>query len=214
MTAGQRYTAWAQLRAWVTWLYDRYELLIEDKLPQCWAEHPGLVEELWALRAWRIETFNGQPGGGQAACYWHQTMHTVLQAAKTMYAPGCRAGHRAAPRPVAADKKVQRRWARARPDAGVPPADIAAGEARHNDGWVSPEQIAAAYDTGEAADVLGVDGHLMYQGGWWAPAGAGWYETSGPLLPGQQPAEDPWRELDEQQPDGDPPAEGSDPWTP
>jgi len=51
MTAGERQAAWNQLRAWVTWLHDRYELGTEERLPRCWAEHPGLIEELWALKA-------------------------------------------------------------------------------------------------------------------------------------------------------------------
>jgi hypothetical protein len=59
MTPGQQQAACAELRAWVAWLHDRYELGTEDRLPRCWARHPGLVEELWALRAWRLEVYSG-----------------------------------------------------------------------------------------------------------------------------------------------------------
>ena len=52
LTPGEQTATWASLRAWVTWLYDRYELAVEDRLPRCWASHPGLVEELAALKAW------------------------------------------------------------------------------------------------------------------------------------------------------------------
>lgn len=208
MTPGQWYTAWAHLRAWVTWLCDQYELLVEDKLPMCWAMHPGLVQELWALRAWRLEIYNGQPGGGQAACYWHSTLLTVLNAAKTRYAPGCRAGHRGAPHAVSSDAEVQRRWAEADPRATIPPADLAAGEARQRGTWTSPEQMASAFDAGEAADLLGVEGHLMYRGGWWAPASSGWYETPSPPLSDQEPGEDPWQRFDDSSEEG-----GDGPWS-
>jgi hypothetical protein len=40
MTPGQQ-AAWAELRAWVAWLHDRYELGTEDRLPRCWPRHPG-----------------------------------------------------------------------------------------------------------------------------------------------------------------------------
>ncbi len=96
LTPGEQTAAWASLRAWVTWLYDRYELAVEDRLPRCWASHPGLVEELAALKAWREEIYaSGQPSG-QAARYWHSEMRQVLHAAATQYALGCRTGHRGA----------------------------------------------------------------------------------------------------------------------
>lgn len=34
MTPGEQMTAWAQLRAFVTWLTDRYELAVEEKRVQ------------------------------------------------------------------------------------------------------------------------------------------------------------------------------------
>lgn len=203
MTPGQRYTEWAQLRAWVTWLYDRYELAAEDKLPLCWPEHPGLVEELRALRAWRLEAYSGQPGTGQTACYWHTTLRTVLQAAKTQYAPGCRAGHRGTPHLVATDAETQKKWSRARPDEGIPIADLAAGQAMNSGGWISREQMAAAYDAGEAADLPGLDDHVMYEGGWWSPASTGWYANPVPPIPDQEQHEDPWREADDSSESGD-----------
>src|ERR1700678_3838134 len=67
MSAGERYVTWAGLRAWVTWLHDRYELATEERLPRCWPLHPGLVEELQALRAWREEIYSGPQPSGQAA---------------------------------------------------------------------------------------------------------------------------------------------------
>ena len=91
---GEETATWAELRAWVTWLYDRYELSVEDRLPRCWARHPGLVEELYALKAWRQEIYSGGQPSGQAARYWHAELRQVLHAAATQYALGCRTGHR------------------------------------------------------------------------------------------------------------------------
>jgi hypothetical protein len=179
MTPGQQVTAWAQLRAWVTWLTDRYELTVEDRLPRCWAGHPGLVEELWALRAWRLEIYGGQPSAGQAARYWHAELERVLHAATTRYASGCRAGHRSAAVLVANDKELQQRWAQAYFLAGIPPADVAAGRARKTDGWVSPAEMAVAFDVGDATPLPGRRDYMTYRGAWWAPASAGWIQMPG-----------------------------------
>lgn len=96
MTGPQRIAAWGGLCDWVTWLHDRYELAVESRLPQCWAEHPGLIEELWALKVWREEVYGGAPDQqvGQAARYWHVELRTVVANATTVYATACRTGHR------------------------------------------------------------------------------------------------------------------------
>ena len=78
MSTGERHVAWSQLRAWVTWLHDRYELSAEDRLPRCWPQHPGLIEELWALKAWREEIYQASQPSGQAARYWHTELRQVL----------------------------------------------------------------------------------------------------------------------------------------
>ena len=132
MTPGEEAAAWAELRAWVTWLYDRYELSVEDRLPRCWARHPGLIEELAALKAWRHEIYgSGQPSG-QAARYWHAELRQVLHAAVTQYALGCRTGHRGAANVRLADQDPAslQEWAAAYPLAYVPGIDLAAGRAR------------------------------------------------------------------------------------
>jgi hypothetical protein len=86
MSPGERHVAWSQLRAWVTWLHDRYELGIDDRLPRCWPQHPGLVEELWALKAWREEIYEASQPSGQAARYWHTELRQVIHAATNFYA--------------------------------------------------------------------------------------------------------------------------------
>ena len=186
MTPGGQMTAWAQLRAFVTWLTDRYELTVEEKMPRCWAMHPGLVEELWALRAWRAEIYSGTlPSAGQAARYWHAELERVLHAASTRYAAGCRAGHRGAPGLVWVDNAVQENWAMANMLAGVPPVDIAAGRAQRAGRQLSPEEMAAAYDSGDAAPVDGLRDYVQYGGTWWVPAASGWIGVPPPAAPAQ-----------------------------
>jgi hypothetical protein len=177
MTPGQQFAAWADLRAWVTWLADRYELTVEERLPRCWALHPGLVEELQALRAWRKEIYgSGLRPAGQAARYWHAELERVVHSATSRYAAGCRAGHRGATRPVAADAGLLESWAAASPDAGVPEADLGAAAARAAGGWVPAEDMAAAIDAGEAVAMPDPHDYVAYRGGWWRPASGGWVQ--------------------------------------
>lgn len=193
MTPGERAARWAQLRAWVTWLHDRYELSVEERLPRCWASHPGLVEELSALMAWRQEIYGGTQPAGQAARYWHAELRQVLHAAATMYAPGCRTGHRAATTLAAGDPALLEEWAAADPLAGIPGIDLAAGTARRAGRLTPTAAIGAALDDGEAIAVPGTRDTLFLAGAWHAPASAGWTEVPGPAgagLPG--PATPPW----------------------
>jgi hypothetical protein len=176
MTAGQREVAWTQLRAWVTWLHDRYELGVEERLPRCWADHPGIIEELWALKAWREEIYtSGQPSG-QAARYWHSELRQVIQAATTQYAAGCRTGHRRQPPPAAEDAELQRRWAAASPLAGIPAADLTASRRIGSPGhWVGPDAMADAIDTGQARPLgPSLPGYIHWAGTWWMPGAGGW----------------------------------------
>jgi hypothetical protein len=174
MTPGELIAQWAGLRAWVAWLHGRYELSVEERLPPCWALHPGLVEELHALRAWREEIYSGgQAGMGQAARYWHAELRTTLQAATTMWAAGCRTGHRGAPELARIPAQFIHQWGGGYPLAGVPETDIAARQARGTDGWASTDAMAAALDDGTGVPMPG-SGLLLMDGGTWAPAAAGW----------------------------------------
>jgi hypothetical protein len=156
MTPGELIAAWAGLRAWVAWLSGRYELSVDNRLPACWALHPGLVEELWAVKAWREEIYSsGQPGQGQAARYWHADLQALILAASSMYAAGCRTGHRGAVELAGLDPGLLREWGGAYPLAGVPAVDIAAGTARFTDGWASGEAMAAVLDSGAGSPVVG-----------------------------------------------------------
>jgi hypothetical protein len=180
MTPGEQTAAWAELRSWVTWLYDRYELSVEDRLPRCWARHPGLIEELYALKAWREEITSGAQPSGQAARYWHAELRQVLHAATSQYALGCRTGHRRAARLAAEDPSLLQEWAVANPLAGVPGIDLAAGAARRAGALIPTSAVAEALDDGIAVHVPGVRDTLFLEGRWLAPAASGWTEIPGP----------------------------------
>src|SRR5258708_4227819 len=180
MTPGRQQAAWAELRAWVAWLYDRYELGTEDRLPRCWPRHPGLVEELWALRGWRLEVYSGGQPSGQAARYWHTELRQLVQAAVPMYAAGCRTGHRGAATLVADDPEVAGEWARAYPLAGTPGIDIAAGRARLAGECLTTTAVAAALDSGDASAVPLLRDYVFYAGAWWVPASSGWVKVPRP----------------------------------
>jgi hypothetical protein len=111
--------AWEVLREWATWLIGRYRLTLEDRLPACWPQHPELIEELWALRAWRLEAY-GSEGGGQFAVYWHQALIAFLTHVSTWWAGGCRAGHVSPDTDISSDQT--RAWAGADPLGGIPVA--------------------------------------------------------------------------------------------
>ncbi len=141
--------------------------------------HPGLVEELSALRAWREEIYSGgQAGMGQAARYWHAELRSVIQAATTVYAAGCRTGHRGAAELAGIDRDVLEGWGGGYPLAGVPEFDVAAGQAYGTEGWASHEEMAAALDDGDA---VAVPGHelVLWDGGSWAAAAGGWVQVPG-----------------------------------
>jgi hypothetical protein len=175
MSPGEQIIAGAQLRAFVTWLIDRYELTVEERMPRCWAMHPGLVEELWALRAWRQEVYGGtMPSAGQAARYWHAELDRVLHAATSRYAAGCRAGHRSAPGFVSTDNRVQKQWSEANMLAGIPPVDTAAGRAARRGNLISAEEMAAAFNAGAARFVPGLRDYVEYGGMTCVPASGGW----------------------------------------
>jgi hypothetical protein len=183
MTPGERITAWAALRAWVCWLHDRYELATEDRLPRCWASHPGLIEELYALKAWREEIYSSPQPSGQAARYWHAELRQVLHAAATMYAAGCRTGHRAAPRLAASDTSLREQWVRADPLAGIPGDEIAAGRGGHLSALTTGAVIAQALDDGDAAMLPGMTDCIFWAGACWTPTVNGWVQVEGEADP-------------------------------
>lgn len=185
MTAAERDAAWNQLLAWVTWLHDRYELGIEERLPRCWAEHPGMIEELWALKAWREEIYQADQPSGQAARYWHAELRQTVHAANTFYAAGCRAGHRGADGLAAEDEQLQQRWASADPAAGIPADMLVAdedGASRTDSHLFLTSATMDARRAGGVAESLSrtVTDVVKHDGSWWrrSAEGDGWLRVT------------------------------------
>ena len=166
-----REQAWASLVEWVSWLHDRYELSVEERLPHCWAEHPGLVEELAALRAWREEIWNAPRPSGQAARYWHAEMRQTIAAALTFYSAGCRAGHHAG---QPAGRQLRARWHAADPP-GPAPATLPPG----TPGWLPGQTMGRLLRTGTAVTLSEtVTGYVRHDSSWWLPADGGWQRVT------------------------------------
>ena len=84
------------LQRWVTWLRERYHL-DHRILPDCWAEHGDLVEELSALRTAWLYSFNGG-ARADAALAWHTGLHTARNRLReTVADTGCRPGQHRGP---------------------------------------------------------------------------------------------------------------------
>lgn len=167
----------------MTWPNDRYELGTEERLPCCWTQHPGLIEELYALRACRDEIYQSPQPSGHAARYWHSELRQVIHAAATIYAAGCRTGHRSNPAPVAADRMLQRRWSEANPVAGIPDAEFSAGHhSRYAAyGWLTHPIVATALDSGQGRQPgPGMPDVILCAGTWWVPVADGWIQVSDP----------------------------------
>ncbi|HEY1619734.1 MAG TPA: hypothetical protein VGG25_19085 [Streptosporangiaceae bacterium] len=156
--------AWHQLVAWVTWLHDRYELSVEERLPHCWAEHPGLIEELSALKAWHDEIYGADQPSGQAARYWHAELRQTVSAALTFYAAGCRAGHHGS-EPAAV--QLRERWASSGP--------ASPGAHGHGPGYLPGPAMASHLAAGRAAALSDtITSYLHHDQSWWMPARDGW----------------------------------------
>lgn len=175
--------AWEQLRAWTAWLIGRYRLVLEDRLPACWPQHPELIEELWALRAWRAEAY-GPEGTGQSAVYWHQALITFLSHVSGWWAGGCRAGHTSPDTDLISERASA--WAGADPLAGIPQpmrpnASIRTNPATDPGVTTMPQlnvlttrQMQALTDAGLAHPQHDtIVAFTYYDGSWWAYASKG-----------------------------------------
>lgn len=180
----QRADSWHELVDWVGWLYQRYELSVEERLPHCWAEHPGLIEELRALKAWREEIYTSPQPNGQAARYWHVEMRQLVTNATAFYASGCRAGHRGPELSHDQLRRLRRSWAEGNPSAGIP-ASLLAGVA--DDGLHMPsDAMKAAIATGEAQPLSAtMHDFVRYDGSWWRTDGTGWIRVTDTQLSAQ-----------------------------
>ena len=171
MTEPEYTLAWEQLRDWTVWLVGRYRLVLEDRLPGCWAQHPELIEELWALRAWRREAY-GSEGSGQSAVYWHQALVAFLGHVSIWWAGGCRAGHTNPNTELGLEQT--RRWADAEPLAGIPeflrPASSREGVITMPElNILTAPQMRALTSVGLAhPQHESIAAFTYYDGSWWA----------------------------------------------
>jgi hypothetical protein len=130
MSPGQQRSNWTGLVEWVAWLHDRYELANDSRLPDCWPQHPGLIEELWSLKCWREALYttdaetgvtHGVDAGGlaQHARYWHTDLRTFFTQTK-FYTRRCRAAHKD-PEPLTAhrNQELKREWLAGDPLDGI-----------------------------------------------------------------------------------------------
>ena len=171
MTEPEYTLAWEQLRDWTAWLIGRYRLVLEDRLPACWPQHPELIEELWALRAWRTEAY-GPEGTGQSAVYWHQSLVAFLGHVSIWWAGGCRAGHTNPNTDLSPEQT--RGWAAADPLAGIPP--LLRSAPSEQGVTTMPELNVVTAAQMRALTTVGlahpqhesVDALTYYDGSWWA----------------------------------------------
>jgi hypothetical protein len=179
MTAEQRTAAWAGLVEWVAWLHDRYELSIQSRLPECWPEHPGIIEELWTLKMWREALYTtdtetgvltGHEAGGlaQHARYWHTDLRNLFGQI-TFYAERCAAEHGGGRRLADRSKTdLKARWLATDPRCGI--AAPTTGEPAAPSGV---PRLAAAdmHRRLELGSARGLDGllseHVHTFGDWW-----------------------------------------------
>ncbi|NLT55814.1 MAG: hypothetical protein GXX79_14900 [Actinomycetales bacterium] len=197
LTSDQRATWWADLVDWVAWLHDAYELSTDHRLPECWHQHPGLVQELTALRAWRAEIYtpptdpDGHPapvwGNGGSARAWHGELRNVLRAATTDYAVRCRAGHKPPTPLTSGDEDPHQEWAQAIPEPLRSPAGTPAPPepASHGGGLrVSHQHMRALLAAGQAQALCPhIPGYVHHDGTWWvAGPEQTWLAVTDPAL--------------------------------
>lgn len=104
--------AWEQLRAFVDWLAERYDLNTA-LIPACWYRHSVVVEELSALRAAWDASFVVETDGGLGPIGWHERFALARTRLREYgYSGECeRSGHIEAPvRVIAIDVKDWDDW--------------------------------------------------------------------------------------------------------
>ncbi|MEV6527124.1 hypothetical protein AB0M43_34860 [Longispora sp. NPDC051575] len=170
LTVADQAAEWKALVAWVVWIHDLYELDREERLPLCWVEHPGLVEELRALKAWRDFVYD-QPGSSSAAHSarsWHGELRQTIAAISGFWAPVCRSGHKPAAYLTDRAPEQVERWQDASPPvmASAPPASARRTGA---DGMqLSHDEMREALQAGKAVQHSRASPHyVQYAEAWW-----------------------------------------------
>lgn len=173
----ERAAAWNELVLWSTWLYDRYGLGSDWRLPDCWPHHPGIIEELWLLKTWREEIYDGAsdlPLNQQAGA-WHAHLQAFSHAVKTFYAPGCRSGHKP-PSEVAWNGRLHQEWIKGDPSAGIPlPYLLHPGVPVNEALTIDADAMELALAGGHAERRLPtLPDFCVYEGKWWKRADDVW----------------------------------------
>jgi len=181
LSVEDREVAWHRLIDWVVWLHDRYELSIEERIPPCWPDHPGIIEELWALMIWRSEIYNRpNRAAGDSAHSWHRELRAFIEVTVPFYARTCRAGHRGADQMAATDSSLYERWQSRTPTKNIPLATLMSGRPRtsmKDQTWITSEAMQVAIDAGEALELPTVKGCLNYEDVWWQRARDRWIKV-------------------------------------
>ncbi|NEN07652.1 hypothetical protein G3T36_17490 [Diaminobutyricibacter tongyongensis] len=82
---------WTELGEWVDWFIRRYNLPTR-KIPPCWYKHGALVEELSALHAaWLVSFDNLDAGYGPIG--WHERLAVAIPRLAGWYNGECHNGH-------------------------------------------------------------------------------------------------------------------------
>jgi hypothetical protein len=179
MTDQQRGAAWAGLVEWVAWLHDRYELSIQSRLPECWPLHPGIIDELWALKMWRDALYTtdteagvltGQEAGGlaQHARYWHTDLRNLFSQL-TFYAERCAAEHGGG-RSLAERSKtdLKARWLESDPRCGIDSPMSSELSHQNRAPRLAVAEMARRLELGSARGIDGPESdHVRSFGDWW-----------------------------------------------
>jgi hypothetical protein len=83
--------AWRALRDWVEWFTARYDVPVSS-IPNCWWQHPALVEELSALHTAHRASFDASDSGF-GPIGWHERLSMARPRWRQAYAGGCTDGH-------------------------------------------------------------------------------------------------------------------------
>ncbi|WP_433117856.1 hypothetical protein [Micromonospora sp. CA-246542] len=182
LTLEEQAAEWTALVSWVTWIHDLYELSREERLPLCWPQHPGLVEELRSLKFWRDVIYTSRDSAAaHSPRSWHGELRQTLAAAGNFWAPTCRAGHTSAALLSEAHPDLAQRWQTHGPPLMA--SSPALGPARGLPDTIADAEMATALDQGEArphSRNMPYYAHLA--GAWWTRSsdGATWLRCTDP----------------------------------
>lgn len=99
---------WEALREWVEWVTVRFDIPV-SLIPNCWWQHPALVEELSALHvAWR--TAYDEQDTGLGPVMWLERWHLAKARLRAAYPGSCTDRHHPAKRRTWKDITDQDEW--------------------------------------------------------------------------------------------------------